>query len=114
VIDYYRLRFPREGNCRDAKQEWGLEDCRSVKERPVDHSANLAMFMGNVSQALLRPPRAQWPAGSVNDLTAWLRGQQYVVETFPLLPEPPDSLLLDQVVAHMAALGRMNHAVNPA
>jgi hypothetical protein len=114
VIDYYQLRFQLEFNFRDAKQYWGLEDFMSVKERPVYNSANLAMFMVNVSQALIRPMRTQWPAFSVNDLKAWFRGQKYVVETLQLLPEPPDSIFIDQVVAHMAALGRINHAVNPA
>ena len=86
----------------------------SVKERPVYNSANLAMFMVNLSQALIRPMRDQWPAFSVNDLKAWFRGQKYVVETLKLLPEPPDSIFIDQVVAQMAALGRINHAVNPS
>ena len=98
VIDYYRLRFQLEFNFRDAKQYWGLEDFMSVKERPVYNSANLAMFMVNVSQALMRPMRAQWPAFSVNDLKAWFRGQKYVVETLKLLPELPDSIFIDQVV----------------
>ena len=57
MIDYYRLRFQLEFNFRDAKQYWGLEDFMSVKERPVYNSANLAMFMVNVSQALIRPMR---------------------------------------------------------
>ena len=114
VSDYYRLRFQLEFNLRDAKHYWGLEDFMSVKERPVYNSANLAMFMVNVSQTLIRPMRTQWPAFSVNDLKAWFRGQKYVVETLQLLPEPPDSIFIDQVVAHMAALGRINHAVNPA
>ena len=114
VIDYYRVRFQLECNLRDAQQYWGLEDFMSVKERPVYNSANLAMFMVNVSHALMRPMRAQWPAFSVNDLKAWFRGQKYVVETLQLLPELPDSLFIDQVVAQMAALGRINHAVNPA
>ena len=114
VIDYYWLRFQLEFNFRDAKQYWGLEDFMSVKERPVYNSANLAMFMVNVSQALMRPMRAQWPAFSVNDLKAWFRGQKYVVETLQLLPELPDSIFIDQVVAHMVALGRINHAVSPA
>jgi hypothetical protein len=86
----------------------------SVNERPVYNSANLAMFMVNVSQALRRPMRAQWPACSVNDLKAWFRGRKYVVETLTLLPEMPDSLFMDQVVSQMAALGRVNHAVNPS
>jgi putative transposase len=114
VIDYYRLRFQLEFNFRDAKQYWGLEDFMSVKERPVYNSANLAMFMVNLSQALIRPMRDQWPAFSVNDLKAWFRGRKYVVETLKLLPEPPDSIFIDQVVAQMAELGRINHAVNPS
>ena len=81
LLDYYRLRFQLEFNFRDAKQYWGLEDFMNVKERPVYNSANLAMFMVNVSQALMRPMRAQWPAFSVHDLKAWFRGRKYVVET---------------------------------
>jgi putative transposase len=59
MIDYYRLRFQLEFNFRDAKQYWGLEDFMSVKERPVYNSANLAMFMVNLSHALIRPMRDQ-------------------------------------------------------
>jgi putative transposase len=112
LIDYYRLRFQLECNFRDAKPYWGLEDFMSVNEKPVYKSAHLAMFMVNVSQALIRPMRAQWPAFSVNDLKAWFRGRKYVVETLKLLPEMPDSLFIDQVVSQMAELGRVNHAVN--
>jgi putative transposase len=113
LIDYYRLRFQLEFNFRDAKQYWGLEDFMSVQERPVHNSANLAMFMVNVSQALIRPRRAQWPAFSVNDLKAWFRGRKYVVETLKLLPDMPDAICIEQVVSQIAALGRVNHAVNP-
>lgn len=113
LIDYYRLRFQLEFNFRDAKQYWGLEDFMNVNAQPVYNGANLAMFMGNVAHALMRPMRAQWPAFSVNDLKAWFRGQKYVVETLKLLPEPPDPIFIDQVVSKMAALGRVNHAVNP-
>ena len=81
LIDYDRLRFQLACNFRDAKQYWGLEDFMSVKEKPVYNSAHLAMFMVNVSQALMRSMRAQWPACSVNDLKAWFRGRKYVVET---------------------------------
>jgi putative transposase len=114
LIDYYRLRFQLEFNFRDAKQYWGLEDFMSIKERPIYNSANLAMFMVNVSHALIRPMREQWPAFSINDLKAWFRGRKYVVETLKWLPEPPDSIFIDQVVAQMAELGRVNHAVNPS
>ena len=114
VIDYYRLRFQLEFNFRDAKQYWGLEDFMNVKERAVYNSANLALFMVNISHALLRPMRAQWPAFSVNDLKAWFRGRKYVVETLKLLPEMPDTICIEQVVSQIAELGRVNHAVNPA
>jgi hypothetical protein len=86
----------------------------SVKERPVYNSANLAMFMVNLSHALIRPMRDQWPAFSVNDLKAWFRGRKYAVELLKMLPEPPDSIFIDQVVAQMAELGRVNQAVNPS
>jgi putative transposase len=112
LIDYYRLRFQLEFNFRDAKQYWGLEDFMNVNARPVYNGANLAMFMVNVSHALMRPMRAQWSAFSVNDLKAWFRGQKYVIETLKLLPEPPDPIFIDQVVSKMAELGRVNHAVN--
>jgi DDE superfamily endonuclease len=113
LIDYYRLRFQLEFNFRDAKQYWGLEDFMNVKERPVYNSANLAMFMVNVSQALMRPMRVQWPAFSVNDLKAWFRGRKYVIETLKLLPDMPDAICIEQVVSQIAELGRVNPAVNP-
>jgi putative transposase len=113
LIDYYRLRFHLEFNFRDAKQYWGLEDFMNVKERPVHNSANLAMFMVNVSHALIRPMRAQLPEFSVTDLKAWFRGRKYVVETLKLLPEMPDAISIDQVVSQMSVLGRVNHTVNP-
>jgi hypothetical protein len=113
LIDYYRLRFQLEFHFRDAKQYWGLEDFMSVKERPVHTSANLAMFMVNVSHALIRPMRTRWPELSVNDLKAWFRGRKYVVETLKLLPEMPGSISIDQVVSQMAVLGRVNHTVSP-
>ena len=62
LIDSYRLRFQIEFNFRDAKQYWGLEDFMTVKQTPVYNSANLAMFMVNVSHALMRPMQTHWPA----------------------------------------------------
>lgn len=114
VIGYYRLRFQIEFNFRDAKQHWGLEDFMVVNKTPVYNSANLSMFMVNVSQALMRPMRSQWPELSVNDLKTWFRSQKYVVETLKLLPEMPEAISIDQVIAQVAQLGRINPAVNPA
>jgi putative transposase len=114
VIAYYRLRFQIEFNFRDAKQHGGLEDFMVINETPVYNSANLAMFMVNVSQALIRPMRLQWPELSVNDLKTWFRSRKYVVETLKLLPEMPEAIFIDQAIAQVAQLGRINHVVNPA
>jgi hypothetical protein len=114
LIDYYRRRFQLAFNFRDAKQYGGLEDFMTVNEKPVYNSANLSMFMVNVSHALMRPMRPHWPECSVNDLKAWFRSRQYVVETLTLLPEMPEPIFIDQAIAHIAALGRVNHAVNAA
>ena len=113
LIDYYRLRFQMEFNFRDAKQYWGLEDFMTVKQTPVYNSANLAMFMVNVSHALIRSMRTYWPEMSVNDLKALFRSRKYVVETLKLLPEMPDPIFIAQAIDQMAQLGRVNHAVNP-
>ena len=85
-MDDYRLRFQLEFNFRDAKQYWGLEDFMVVKRTPVYNSANLALLMVNLSQALIRPLRAQCPAFSVNDLKAWYRGRKYLLEAFKWRP----------------------------
>src|SRR5215469_16813784 len=105
LIDYYRLRFQLEFNFRDAKQYWGLEDFMTVKQTPVYNSANLAMFMVNVSHAVMRPMRTQWPECSVNDLKAWFRSRKYVVETLKLLPDMPDPIFIAQAIDQMAHLG---------
>jgi putative transposase len=112
LIDYYHLRFQIEFNFRDAKQYGGVEDFMTVNQTPVYNSANLAMFMVNLSHALIRPICTQWPECSVNDLKAWFRGRKYVVETLKLLPEMPEPIFIDQVIAQVAALGRVNHAIN--
>ena len=72
------------------------------------------MFMVNVSQILIRQMRGQWPEFSVNDLKAWFRGRKYVVETLKKLPEISDAILIDEVIAQVSELGRVNHVHAPA
>jgi putative transposase len=112
MVDYDRLRFQLEFNFRDAKQYWGLEDFMAVKSTPVTNSAHLALLRVNLSQALIRPLRAQCPGFSVNDLKAWFRGRKYVLEALKSLPEMPDPIFIDQAIAHVTQLGRVNHAVS--
>jgi hypothetical protein len=83
-----------------------------VKETPVYNSANLAMFMVNVSHALIRPMRAHWPELSVNDLKTWFRSRKYVMETLKLFPEMPEAIFIDESIAQVAQLGRINQAEN--
>ena len=103
LLDYDHVRFQMECNFRDAQPYWGLEDFMTVNQTPVDHRANLAMFMVNLAHALIRPIRTQWPEGSVNDLKAWCRGRKSVVETLQLLPEMPEPIFIEQAIAQVAA-----------
>jgi putative transposase len=112
LIDYYRLRFQIEFNFRDAKQFWGLEDFMNVKPIPVYNSANLAMFMVNVSQALLRHFRPTCPAFSVIDLKAHFRGRKYVIQTLKLLPLNPEPVSIDHLFAQVLTIGSVNAVAN--
>ncbi len=112
LIDYYRLRFQIEFNFRDAKQFWGLEDFMNVKPIPVYNGANLAMFMVNVSKALIRHFRPACPFFSVNDLKAHFRGRKYVVETLKLLPQMPEPISIDQLFAQILTIGSVNSISN--
>ncbi len=108
LIEYYRLRFQIEFNFRDAKQFWGLEDFMNVNQIPVYNAANLAMFMVNVSQILIRHFRPTCPTFSVNDLKAHFRGRKYDTETLKLLPQMPEPIFIDQIFANIAQIGSIN------
>ena len=108
LIAYYRLRFQIEFNFRDAKQFWGLEDFMNVNQTPVYNAANLAMFMVNVSQALIQSFRPTCPTFSVNDLKAHFRGRKYVTETLKLLPQIPEPIFIEQIFANIAHIGSIN------
>jgi IS4 transposase len=111
IVDYYSLRFQVEFNFRDAKQYWGLEDFMNTKEVPLTNALNLALFMVNVSQVLLREFRQTHPHSGVLDLKAYFRAMKYFEETIKMLPEKPEPILLDQIFAQVASLGCI-HPVN--
>jgi hypothetical protein len=69
--------------------------------------------MVNVSPAVMRPRRTQWPECRVNELKAWCRGRKEVVATFKLLPERPELIVIEPAIAQVAQVGRVNPAVNP-
>ena len=108
IIRLYSLRFQIEFHFRDAKQYWGLEDFMNVKATAVTNAANLAFFMVNVSQALLRPFRQHQPDYSILDLKSHYRGYRYARETIKLLPQKPDAHLLAHIFAQIARLGAIH------
>jgi hypothetical protein len=112
LIRFYRLRFQLEFNFRDAKQYWGLEDFMAITQVSVYNSANLAMFMVNLSRVLIRHLRPTCPEFGVNDLRAWCRGTHYVLELLKLLPKMPQADVIDRLFSRMGALGSL-HAAPP-
>ena len=112
LVDYYCLRFQIEFNFRDAKQLWGLEDFMNTRPIAVTNAANLSLFMVNLAYRCLQDLRHSDPACSMLDLKAHYRGVKYVEETLKMLPEMPEPILLAQIFAKIASLGRI-HAVPP-
>jgi putative transposase len=109
-IDYYRLRFQIEFNFRDAKQYWGLEDFMNVQQTAVNHAANLALFLVNITHLLLKPFRNDHPKFGLLDLKAYFRGHKYMCETLKLLPQKPEPIVMAQMFDHIARLGSVHHA----
>ena len=108
LIDSYGLRFQIEFNFRDAKQFWGLEDFMNVNKTPVSNAANLSMFMVNVSAKLLAPLRLEHSQWSVLDLKARYRGAKYLHETLKILPQKPDTIVIDQIAERLGSIGAVH------
>ena len=112
LIDSYALRFQIEFNFRDAKQYWGLEDFMNVNKTPVNNAANLSMFMVNVSAKLLAPLRLEHAKCSVLDLKARYRGVKYLQETLKMLPQKPETIVIDNIAEHLGSIGAI-HYISP-
>ena len=68
--------------------------------------------MVNLSQALTRPLRAKCPGLSGIDLEARYRGRKYVLEALKWLPKMPEPIVIDQAIAQLTQLGRINYAMS--
>jgi hypothetical protein len=55
------------------KPNWGSENFMVVNKTPVYNSANLAMFIVKVSQALMRPPTNADPTTALLPNNGWLQ-----------------------------------------
>ena len=104
IIDYYRLRFQIEFNFRDAKQHWGLEDFMVIKEQSVFNSANLSLWMVNVSQAIL----ARSGKESILDLKARYHAIRYAQELFKILPKNTKHINIIQLFERIPVLGQIH------
>jgi putative transposase len=83
----------------------------NVKEIPLTNALNLALFMVNLSQVLLRELRQTLPESSILDLKVYFRAAKYFQETIKMLPQKPEPILLEQIFGQVASLGCI-HAGN--
>jgi putative transposase len=74
----------------------------------VTNAANLALFMVNLSQRLLRDLRTTDPECRLLDLKARYRGTKYVAEAIEMLPTKPEPDLLARIFNKLATLGRIH------
>ena len=112
LIDYYALRFQIEFNFRDAKQFWGLDDFMNVKEIPINNAANLSMFMVNVSAKLREMFEPEHTGLGVLDIKARYRGLKYLQETLKILPQKPETIVIDELTGHLASIGAIHYTSN--
>jgi len=104
LVDYYRLRFQIEFNFRDAKQHWGLEDFMVTRQQAVFNSANLSLFMVNVSQTLF----AASDEAGILDLKARYHGLCYARAAFKILPETDKVINFEDWIRKVPILGRVH------
>ena len=109
MIDYYSLRFQIEFNFRDAKQYWGLDDFMTVKETPVNNAVNLSMFMVNVAAKLKTVFGSEQTEFGVLDLKARYRGVKYLHETLKILPQKPETIVIDEIAEHLGTIGAIHY-----
>lgn len=104
IIEYYSLRFQIEFNFRDAKQFWGLEDFMVTEKQAVFNSGNLALFMVNLSQALLPKTNTK----SINDLKAHYRGIKYAKEILKIIPQKAEPINTKPILDGISQFGRIH------
>ena len=78
------------------------------------NAANLAFFLVNLSQVLLRRFQQTNPDLSILDLKAHYHGYRYAVETIKMLPEKPDAILLADIFQQLARLGAIHPLLQPS
>ena len=104
IIEYYGLRFQIEFNFRDAKQHWGLEDFMVTQQVKVNNSAQISMFMVNLSQSIMMSHGER----SVIDLKAHFHGLRYTKEALKILQKNGIHIKISSFLEKITALGRIH------
>lgn len=85
----------------------------NTNQTAVTNTANLSLFMVNLSQFLMCDFRQTDPDFGVLDLKSYYRGCRYASELLIMLPNKPDDILVAQLFNKVAALGRIHPAKMP-
>jgi putative transposase len=83
----------------------------NIEKTAVTNAANLAFFLVNLTQVLLRRFQHTNPDFSILDLKAHYHGYRYALETIKMLPEKPDAIILADIFEHIARLGLIHPAL---
>ena len=81
----------------------------NVEEIPVNNAANLSMFMVNVVAKLREMFGSEHPGFSVLDIKARYRERKYLQETLKVLPQKPDTIVIDNIAEHLGSLGAIHY-----
>ena len=104
IVEYCGLRFQIEFNFRDAKQHWGLEIFMVTQQVKVNNSAQISMFMVNVSQSLMMNHSER----SIIDLKAHFHALRYTKETLKILRKNGINIKISYFIEKIAVLGRIH------
>ena len=104
IIEYYRLRFQIEFNFRGAKQHWGLEDFMVTQQDKVNNSAQISMFMVNVSQAMMESQQE----ASIIDIKARFHEHRYAREVLKILQKSGKDIKISSLFEEVSLLGRVH------
>ena len=75
-----------------------------TQKQPVSNSANISIWMVNLSQGLLAPTTAK----SILDLKAHYHGLRYAHAVLKILPENAQPINIQPILQAISAMGRIH------
>ena len=99
LTTYYQLRFQIEFDFRDAKQHFGLSDCKNYKQQNLTNFVNLSFTLCLVSKINLKTYRQELnaPKLSIIDLKMLFRARNELKNFIKLVPNQPNTILFKQL-----------------